>query len=116
MANYKKEGGVSGRLEKLTEKDFLLKTKRGIALVEFWAPWCHGCKLVEPYLNDLAKVYNDAIKFSKVNVTENPGLASRLGVMSLPNILIFVNGKVKEQIIGATTKKGIEDKIKKLTK
>ena len=107
---------MSGRLEKLTEKDFLSKTKKGLALVEFSAPWCHGCKIVEPYLDDLAKTYNDAIKFYKVNVTENPGLASRLGVMSLPNILIFDGGKVKEQIIGTTTKKGIEDKLKKLIK
>ena len=107
---------MSGRLEKLTEKDFPEKTKKGINLVEFWAPWCHGCKLVEPHLDELAKVWNDKIKFYKVSVTENPGLASRLGVMSLPNILIFDSGKVKEQIIGSATKKGIEDKIKKLVK
>lgn len=107
---------MSGKVEKLTEKDFLLKIKKGIALVEFWAPWCHGCKLIEPHLNDLAKAWNDKIMFYKVSVTENPGLASRLGVMSLPNILIFRDGKVKEQIIGSATKKGIEDKIKKLVK
>jgi thioredoxin 1 len=107
---------VSGKVEELTEKDFVLTTKKGIALVDFSAKWCHGCKLVEPHLTDLAKIWNDKVKFYKVDVTKNPGLAARLGVMSLPNILIFEGGKVREQIIGTTTKKAIEDRIKKIAK
>jgi len=107
---------VSGKVEELIEKDFTGKIKKGITLVEFWAKWCHGCKIVEPYLDDLAKIWNDQVRFYKVDVTQNPGLSSRLGVMSLPNILIFENGKIKEQIIGTATKKGIEDKIKKIAK
>lgn len=107
---------MSGKVEELKEKDFILQTKKGTVLVDFWAKWCKTCKIVEPYLDDLAKTWNDKIKFYKVNVTENPGLASRMGVMSLPNILILEGGKVKDQIIGTTTKKAIEDKIKKIAK
>ena len=105
---------MSGKVEELKEKDFANITKKGIVLLDFWAKWCQGCKVVSPYLDDLAKIWNDKIKFYKINVTENPGLSSRMGVMSLPNILILENGKVKEQIIGSATKKAIEDKIKKL--
>lgn len=107
---------MSGKVEELEEKEFIAKTKKGIVLVDFWASWCHGCKIVEPHLEELAKIYNDDLKFYKINVTKNPGISSRMGVMSLPNILIFNGGKVKEQIIGTATKKAIEDKIKKILK
>ncbi|MBM2821202.1 MAG: thioredoxin [Candidatus Berkelbacteria bacterium] len=107
---------MSGKVEDLKEKDFLAKTKKGIVLVDFWATWCHACKTVEPHLNDLTKKFNDKIKFYKINVTENPELSSRMGVMSLPNILILNNGKVKDQLIGASTKQAIESAIKKAIK
>ncbi len=107
---------MSGKVEELKEKDFKIKTQKGIVLVDFWASWCHACKTVEPYLNDLAKTWDSKIKFYKINVTQNPGLSARMGVMSLPNILIIENGKVKEQVIGTTSKKAIEDKIKKILK
>lgn len=107
---------MSGKVEELKESDFAKKIKRGIVLVSFGAKWCHACKLVEPYLDDLAKVWNDKVMFYKVDVTKNPGLSARLAVMSLPNILIFREGKVKEQIMGSTTKKVIEEKIKTLVK
>lgn len=107
---------MSGKVEELKEKDFAKITKKGIVLLDFWATWCHACKTIEPHLDDLAKVWNDKIKFYKINVTKNPGLATRLGVMSLPNILIMENGKVKEQMIGTSTKKAIEDRIKKIIK
>lgn len=107
---------MSGKVEELKEKDFKTKTQKGITIVDFWAKWCHACKATEPHLINLAKIWNDKVKFYKVNVSENPGLSARMGVMSLPNILFIQNGKVKEQIIGASTKKVIEDKIKKIVK
>ncbi len=86
---------MSGKVEELKEKEFTLKTKKGIVLLDFWAAWCHACKTVEPHLDELAKVWNDQIKFYKIEVTKNPGLSSRFGVMSLPNILILEkNGKI----------------------
>jgi thioredoxin 1 len=105
-----------GKVEELKEKEYPAKTKKGIVLLDFWANWCHACKTVAPHLDELAKVWNDKIKFYKIDVTKNPGLSARLGVISLPNILILENGKVKEQVIGTATKKTIEDKIKKVLK
>jgi len=105
---------VSGKVEELKEKDLAKISQRGIVLLDFWASWCHACKIIAPHLDDLAKIWNDKVKFYKIDVTQDPGLAARLGIMSLPNILILVNGKVREQIIGTATKKAIEDKIKKV--
>lgn len=107
---------MPGKLEELKEKEFAGLTKKGTVLLDFWAPWCHACKAIEPHLNELAKTWNDKVKFYKIDVTKNPGLSARLAVMSLPNILIFRDGKVKEQIIGATSKKTVEEKLKKITK
>ena|SRR3972149_2511843 len=107
---------MSGTVQNLTEKDFSEKIKNKTVLIEFWAPWCHGCKAVTPHLDELAKMYNDDIFFFKVNVTNNPGLAGRFGVMSLPNMIFFKNGKIIDQIIGATTKKVIEERVKKALK
>lgn len=107
---------MSGKVEELKEKDFNQIIKEGNVLIEFSAPWCHGCQVLKPYLNELAKIYNDDVKFYEVEVLKNPGLALRMSVMSLPNILIFQKGKVRSQIIGTTSKKVIEDNIKKILK
>lgn len=104
------------KLDEWMEKDFLAAQKEKlICVVEFGAPWCAACKKTEPLVAEIAKVYKD-IKFAKIDVAKNPGLASRMGVMSLPNILFLVDGKVKDQIVASTTKKAIEDKIKKFVK
>ena len=107
---------MASTLENWQEKDFnsFLKSKK-IGVVEFGASWCAGCKLVEPIILDLSKRFKD-LTFAKIDVAKNPGLASRMGVMSLPNILFLKNGKVAEQIIGSTVKKAIEEKIKKISK
>lgn len=98
------------------EKEFneFLKTKKN-GVVEFGAPWCHACKLTEPLVAEMAVDHPDIV-FAKIDVAKNPGLASRMGVMSLPNILFLNSGSVKEQIIGATNKKTLEDKLKKIAK
>ena len=105
---------MSTQLVEWQEKDFnsALKTKE-IAIVEFGAPWCNACKMTEPIVAQLAKDFPE-IRFAKIDVSANAGLASRMGVMSLPNILFLVDGKVKEQIIGAANRAKIEDRIKKL--
>jgi thioredoxin 1 len=96
------------------EKDFneALEAKH-ISVVEFGAPWCAACKATEPIVAEIAKDFPD-IKFSKINVAENPQLASKMGVMSLPNILIISNGKVVDQIIGGANRAKIEEKIRKI--
>ncbi len=98
------------------EKEFIdfQKSKKD-GLVIFSAPWCAACKLIVPKLEELAKTH-DKIPFIKIDVSKNPGLASRMGVMSLPNILFISKGRIIDQIIGSTTKSVIEQNLKKLIK
>jgi len=105
---------MASSLKELQEKDFndIIKLKKN-AVIEFGAPWCAACKLTEPIICEVEKS-NSNISFAKVDVGKSPGLASRMGVMSLPNVLIIKAGKVVDQIIGAASKKVLEEKISKI--
>lgn len=101
-------------LKEWHEKEFneLIKSKEA-GIVEFGAPWCAACKISEPALME-ASGENKTIIFAKIDVAKNPGLASKMGVMSLPNVLIIKSGKVVDQIIGSVTKKALAERIKKV--
>src|SRR4030043_343057 len=77
-------------------------------LVDFWAEWCGPCKMVAPVLDELAGEYKDKAGFAKINVDENPQLASQFGVMSIPTIMIFKNGKPEQQVIGYKSKNDLK--------
>lgn len=96
------------------EKEFneFIKSKKS-GLVMFGAPWCGACQMITPILQKIAAKFI-SWQFAKIDVVKNPGLASRMGVMSLPNILIFKKGKIAEQIIGVASQKSIEEKLKVL--
>ncbi|MEM5947362.1 thioredoxin [Spirochaetia bacterium 38H-sp] len=70
-------------------------------LVDFWAEWCAPCKMVAPVLEELSNAYSGKLKVVKVNVDEEPDLAGNYGVVSIPTILLFKNGEVVKQHIGA---------------
>jgi thioredoxin 1 len=83
----------------------------GCVLVDFWATWCVPCLKIAPVLEELAQKYNGKMKFGKVNVENVPQIAQKYGVRSIPTLLLFKNGKIMTQIIGAQSKKNIEEKI-----
>ena len=75
-------------------------------LLDFWAPWCGPCRMVGPIMEEIAAERPD-IKVAKVNVDEQPDLAGQFGVMSIPTLLLFENGKLVRQAVGARPKSGV---------
>lgn len=83
-------------------------------LVDFWAAWCGPCRMVAPILDQLADEYDGKIKIAKVNVDEQTELASHYGIMSIPTLLLFKDGEVVSQIIGARSKGELKTLIDKV--
>jgi thioredoxin 1 len=91
--------------------DEALVAAEGVMMVDFWAEWCGPCRAVGPVLEDLARTSGGAVTLAKVNVDENPGLAARYGIRSIPTILFVKGGKVQDQLIGAVPKPQIQAKL-----
>ena len=86
----------------VNESDFekvVLKSKIPV-LVDFWAPWCRPCMMTAPILDELANEYNGKITFTKINVDANGKVATQYGVMSIPNLIVFKDGKPATQVVG----------------
>lgn len=73
-------------------------------LIDFWAEWCAPCRAVAPILEDIAKEKDGKLVVKKLNVDENPEITQRLGVMSIPTLILFANGEEKARIVGARAK------------
>ena len=73
-------------------------------LVDFWAEWCGPCRMLTPVIDELAKEYEGKVKICKLNVDELSDVASRFGVMSIPTVIVFKEGKVVNQVVGAVPK------------
>ena len=84
------------------------------AVVDFWAPWCGPCRIVDPTIDELAKEYEGKVKVGKVNVDENNQTAGMFGVMSIPSIIFFKNGKPVKTMIGAQSKENYKKTIEEV--
>ena len=97
---------------KLKNKDFDAAIQSGFALVDFYADWCGPCKMMSPIVDEIADERTD-VTVAKVNVDESSELASRFGVVSIPTLIIFKDGKESNRIIGARPKAAILAELEK---
>ncbi len=81
-------------------------------LVDFWAEWCMPCRMVAPVLEQIAHDYDGKLKIGKINVDQEPDLASRYNIISIPTLLLFNNGEVVMKKVGAAPRASIEDMFK----
>ena len=82
-------------------------------LVDFWAVWCGPCRTIGPIVEELAKEFTGRVKMTKLNVDENPNTPSQYGVRGIPTLILFKNGKVFDQIVGAVPKARLKTMIEK---
>ncbi len=85
-------------------------------LVDFWAPWCAPCRMVSPIVLELTQKYEGRIKVGQLNTDEESEIAIKYGIMSIPTLVFFKDGKAIDQVIGAVPKEYIEQKVEEVLK
>ena len=80
----------------------------GPVVVDFWAEWCGPCRMIAPALEEISASLGDKVKIVKLNVDENPGVAAKYGIMSIPTLMIFKNGEMASRQVGAAPKQKLE--------
>ncbi len=88
----------------LTDATFDGEIASGSVIVDFWAPWCGPCRMVGPVIDEIAQEHGDKVNVGKVNVDENPAIAQKFGIMSIPTIILFKDGEPAKKVIGARSK------------
>jgi thioredoxin 1 len=105
-----------GQATSFTNADFeeqVLKSPVPV-LVDFWAVWCGPCKMIAPHVEALATEYEGRVRVGKINIDEEREITEKYGIMSIPTLLFFKDGKVVDQVVGAVPKSTIASKLESL--
>jgi thioredoxin 1 len=103
---------VAGNLNEVTDNNFAAEVLEAgqPVLVDFWAPWCGPCRIIAPHLEELDSERDD-LTVVKLNVDENPETAAKYGIMSIPTLILFKNGQVAKQVVGALPKARLQQEL-----
>ena len=103
----------AGNVVTVSESEFESSVLQGDkpALIDFWAEWCQPCKMLAPTIEELAEEYNGQLMVGKLNVDDNPGIATRYGIRGIPTLLLFKSGQVVQQVVGVKSKTEIKKMI-----
>ncbi len=103
-----------GKYIELTNDNFEATTKEGVALVDFWAPWCGPCRMISPVIEELAEEFEGKAAICKVNTDEQQELSTKFGVRSIPTIVFMKDGEIVDTMVGAASKQAFTDKLNSL--
>ncbi|TVX97139.1 thioredoxin [Cohnella terricola] len=95
----------------ITKDNFNESVAQGVSLLDFWAPWCGPCKMQLPIVEELSEELKGTATIAKVNVDEEPELASQFGVMSIPTLILFKDGQPVDKLVGLQSKDSLKAKI-----
>lgn len=98
-------------IKELTDQNFEKETSKGLIFIDFWASWCGPCRMQSPIIDQLANDLGDKVQFCKVNVDQNPGTSQKLGIMSIPTMVIKKDGRILETVVGYHDKAQLEQII-----
>lgn len=104
-------------VKQITDQNFeneVLKSKIPV-ICDFWAPWCGPCKIMGPIFDEVSEKFSDKVKFVKINVDENPKMAEKYNVMSIPTLIIFKDKKEADRSTGLQSKESLKEKINQIT-
>ncbi len=93
-----------------TFKNEVLESDRPV-LVDFWAAWCGPCRMIAPFVEQIANEYEDVLKVAKMDVDENPAVPGRYSIISIPTLMVFKNGELVHRLVGAKPKNAIVAEI-----
>lgn len=106
---------AGNHMVEFTDQNFdeqVIKSPKPV-LVDFWAPWCAPCRMMAPTVEAVAGEYADRAVVGKLNVDDNQGVAGKYNIRGIPTLLLFKNGEVREQVVGATSKDAVTKMIDK---
>lgn len=100
-----------GAAQELTTSEFDATVNSGVTLVDFWAEWCGPCRMMTPIIDELAREFDGRAKVCKINVDNEPDVAMKFDVSSIPTLIVFKDGGISKRFVGVTKKELIADAL-----